>query len=88
MEIVTLIASAANAEQAREIAIGEADFVCALSESGKPPATHYMSSGALSNASVIDALDGIADIYWLDAGDALIETGLQVVRDELPEVEV
>lgn len=82
MEIVTLIVSAANAEQAREIAIGEADFVCALSESGKLPATHYMSSGILSNANTIDALDNLADIYWLDADDALIEAGLQVVRDE------
>ncbi len=85
MEIVTLIASANNVEAARTAAIGEADFVCGLSESGKLPATHYMSSGVLSNASVIDALDDIADIYWLDAGDALIEAGLQVVRDELPE---
>lgn len=82
MEIVTLIASANNVEAARAAAIGEADFACALSESGKPPATHYMSSGVLSNASVIDALDNLADIYWLDADDALIETGLQVVRDE------
>ena len=82
MEIVTLIVSAANAEQAREIAIGEADFVCALSESGKLPATHYMSSGILSNANTIDALDNLADIYWLDEGDALIEAGLKVVRDE------
>jgi len=87
MEIVTLIVSAANAEQARQIAAGEADFIYPLSESGNTPATHYMSSGALSNASVIDALDGIADIYWLDADDALIEAGLQVVRDELPEGE-
>ena len=87
MEIVTLITSAANAEQARTAAIGEADFVCALSESGKLPVTHYMSSGVLSNASVIDALDNLADIYWLDADDALIEAGLQVVRDELPEGE-
>jgi len=86
MEIVTLIVSAANAEQARQIAIGEADFVCGLSESGKTPATHYMSSGVLSNASVIDALDNLADIYWLDAGDALIEAGLQVVRDESPDI--
>jgi len=82
MEIVTLIASANNVEAARAAAIGEADFGCQLSASGKPPATHYMSSGVLSNASVIDALDGIADIYWLDADDALIEAGLQVVRDE------
>ena len=82
MEIVTLIASANNVEATRAAAVGEADFGCQLSASGKPPATHYMSSGALSNASVIDALDGIADIYWLDAGDALIEAGLQVVRDE------
>lgn len=87
MEIVTLIVSAANAEQAREIAIGEADFVCQLSATGNAPATHYMSSGVLSNAAVIDALDNLADIYWLDAGDALIEAGLQVVRDELPEGE-
>jgi len=82
MEIVTLIASANTVEAARAAAIGEADFGCQLSASGKPPATHYMSSGVLSNASVIDALDGIADIYWLDADDALIEAGLQVVRDE------
>jgi len=82
MEIVTLIAAAADVEAARAAAIGEADFVCGLSESGELPVTHYMSSGALSNASVIDALDGIADIYWLDADDALIEAGLQVVRDE------
>lgn len=82
MEIVTLIVSAANAEQARQIAAGEADFISPLSASGNAPATHYMSSGVLSNASVIDALDGIADIYWLDAGDALIEAGLKVVRDE------
>jgi len=82
MEIVTLIASANTVEAARAAAIGEAGFVCALSESGKPPVTHYMSSGVLSNASVIDALDDVADIYWLDADDALIEAGLQVVRDE------
>ena len=87
MEIVTLIASANNVEAARAAAIGEADFGCQLSASGKPPTTHYKSSGVLSNASVIDALDGIADIYWLDADDALIEAGLQVVRDELPEGE-
>lgn len=77
MEIVTLIVSAANAEQARQIAAGEADFICPLSASGNAPATHYMSSGILSNADIIDALDGLADIYWLDAGDALIEAGLQ-----------
>ena len=82
MEIVTLIASANTVEAARTAASGEADFVCALSESGKPPATHYMSSGVLSNADTIDALDGIADIYWLDSDDALIEAGLRVVRDE------
>lgn len=82
MEIVTLIASANNVEAARAAAIGEADFGCQLSASGKPPATHYMSSGILSNANTIDALDNLADIYWLDAGDALIEAGLQVVRDE------
>lgn len=82
MEIVTLIASANTVEAARAAAIGEADFVCALSGSGKPPATHYMSSGILSNANTIDALDNLADIYWLGADDALIEAGLQVVRDE------
>lgn len=82
MEIVTLITAAADVEAARAAAIGEADFGCQLSASGKPPATHYMSSGVMSNASVVDALDDIADIYWLDADDALIEAGLQVVRDE------
>jgi hypothetical protein len=82
MEIVTLITAAADVEAARAAAIGEADFGCQLSASGKPPATHYMSSGILSNADTIDALDGLADIYWLDADDALIEAGLKVVRDE------
>lgn len=82
MEIVTLIASANTVEAARSAAIGDDDFVCQLSATGNAPATHYMSSGVLSNASVIDALDGIADIYWLDADDALIEAGLQMVRDE------
>ena len=82
MEIVTLIASANNVEAARAAAIGEADFGCQLSASGKLPATHYMSSGILSNANTIDALDNLADIYWLDEGDALIEAGLKVVRDE------
>lgn len=86
MEIVTLIASANTVEAARAAASGEADFTCALSASGELPATHYMSSGILSNASTIDALDNLADIYWLDAGDALIEAGLQVVQDESADI--
>lgn len=87
MEIVTLISSANNVEAARAAAIGEADFGCQLSASGNAPATHYMSSGILSNANTIDALDGLADIYWLDAGDALIESGLKMVaQDESADI--
>lgn len=61
MEIkATLIATAANVAACRAVQ-SAADFSCPLSANGAPPATHYASSGFISEAAVA-VLDGLCAI--------------------------
>ena len=80
----TVIIDAADQAQAQSD-MGEGFFVTALSPTGKPPATNYMSSGPFSN----EELDAVANVYvWSKKmyfgrnwQAALTAEGLQLVQE-------
>lgn len=81
---VTLIATAANVAAARLAAEGTATFLCRLSPTGSLPATHYVSSGFISEAAIA-ALAGLCAITTgpHDPHAVIAAAGLQIANEPM-----
>lgn len=78
----TVITTSENVAQARSISDqfpgGQGMFTAGLSETGTLPITHYASSGHIPE-EILNALNGIVDVYDSDPHSTFYDAALQMV---------